>query len=151
LDNSNSLIDSSILFLAAIKFVLVDQHADCFLLSDMLELYTIIELHVKKGWDKCPKNERISISPSGKRNNWKSGVRRKIYLWQRSFDGLLMPIWLGMTQRITVRQSRTRLRGPHPIPKRKTCFIPTAKALSLPITRGIERRGKRVKEEPHSR
>src|SRR6266851_3885564 len=82
----------------AIHFVFVDQHADCSRLSDMLQSYTIIELHVKRGWDTCPKNEPTSISPSDKRNNWKSAVRRKTYPWQRSSGGLLMPTWLGMTQ-----------------------------------------------------
>src|SRR5436853_424748 len=92
--------NGSKLFLSAIKLVLVDQHASCSLLSDMLQLYTTVRLHVKKGWDKCPKNEPTSISPSDKRNNWKSAVRRKIYQWRRLSDVPLMPIWLGMTQRM---------------------------------------------------
>jgi hypothetical protein len=35
--------------LIAIQLVLVDQHADCCLLSDMLQLYSIMMLYVKKG------------------------------------------------------------------------------------------------------
>jgi len=67
----------------------------------MLLLYIIIVLNVKKGWDKCPKKESHFTSLSNKRNDLIHEARRNIYQWQRLFDGLLMPIWLGMTRRTT--------------------------------------------------
>src|SRR2546429_7931859 len=76
------------LFLIAIKFVLVDQHADYFLLSDMLLLYSMTVLNGKYGWDKCPKKESHFTSLSNKRNDLINEVRRKTYPWQRLFDVL---------------------------------------------------------------
>jgi len=49
LHNAYHFFNGSKLFLIAIQLVLVDQHADCFLLSDMLQSYSIIMLYVKKG------------------------------------------------------------------------------------------------------
>src|SRR5260370_42193924 len=83
LHHAYRFFNGSKLFLIAIKFVLIDQHADCFLLSDMLLLYTTISVLVKKGWDKCPRNGSTSMSLSGKRNSWKSVVRRNICQWRR--------------------------------------------------------------------
>src|SRR5260370_16651679 len=57
------------LFLIAIKLVLVDQHGPCFLLSDMLLLYSIMVLNVKKGWDKCPKKESPFTSLTNKKKH----------------------------------------------------------------------------------
>src|SRR6266576_3578030 len=56
LHNAYRFFNGSKLFLSAIKFVLVDQHASCSLLSDMVLLYTNILVHGKYGWDTCPKN-----------------------------------------------------------------------------------------------
>jgi hypothetical protein len=84
----------------------------------MLQTYVIISVHVKKGWDKCPKNESIFMSPIGKRNSCKSAVRRKIYRWQRLFDELLMLIWLGMIQRMPLCPSPTKGMPIHPRLKR---------------------------------
>jgi len=84
-----------------------------------IPLYTTISVHVKKGWDKCPKNESTSMSPSDKKNNWRSAVRRKTYPWQRLFGGLLMPIWLGMTQHIPLCPSPKKGRPIHPPLKRR--------------------------------
>src|SRR5260370_12470889 len=87
LHHAYRFFNGSKLFLIAIKFVLVDQHADCFLLSDMLRLYTTISVLDKKGWDKCPKNGLTSMSPSDKRNSWKSAVRRHIYQCRTPYGG----------------------------------------------------------------
>ena len=43
-------------------------------------------VHVKKRWDKCPRNELISTSPNDKRNKLRNGAKRKAsfdaYVWQ---------------------------------------------------------------------
>jgi hypothetical protein len=48
LHHAYRFFNGSKLLLIAIKLVLVDQHADCFILSDMLQLYILASVLVKK-------------------------------------------------------------------------------------------------------
>jgi hypothetical protein len=92
----------------------------------MLVLYITIVLHVKKGWDKCPNNELHSMSPNGKKDRWKNEAKMRTYQKQKSSGGLLMRIWLGMTQRMLLC----------PSPKKGTPIHPRLKrtGLSGPLT-----------------
>src|SRR5260370_15599168 len=59
LDNAYRFFNGGKLLLIAIQFVLVDQHGPCSLLSDRLQLYIIIMLHVQKAEHNWPTNESL--------------------------------------------------------------------------------------------
>ncbi len=114
LNRTDCLVDGVELLLVAMQFVLIDQHVSCFRFGDVRVLYSILSVHIKQDWYTCPKNESTSMSPHGSKNNLKDEARRKVCLWQKSSDEFLMPIWLGMIQRIPLCPSSRQAMPLHP-------------------------------------